>query len=93
MTVRRVSFTVVPTCFLTQAEMHRASEGQQIHPDEGKPVVSAGEKYRPECESDGRFKAKQCNNAEQCWCVNNAGVRRTDSGDKDLKCDELVETV
>jgi len=62
----------------------------------GKPVETAfvdnDGVYDPECEAGGKFKAKQCNNTEECWCVNSAGVRRTDKGDKNLKCDELVET-
>ncbi|KAG9484461.1 hypothetical protein GDO78_010047 [Eleutherodactylus coqui] len=49
--------------------------------------------YNPDCEADGTFKARQCNNTETCWCVNSAGVRRTDKGDKASKtCSELVRT-
>ncbi|XP_030012772.1 tumor-associated calcium signal transducer 2-like isoform X2 [Sphaeramia orbicularis] len=79
---------LVPKCFVMMAEMHRAREGQRTHTISGKPH----EKYYPDCESDGTFKAKQCNNSEECWCVNSAGIRRTEKGDKNLKCDELVET-
>ena len=59
----------------------------------GKPVETAFVDndgiYNPDCERDGMFKAKQCNGTEECWCVNSAGVRRTD---KNLKCEKLVET-
>lgn len=62
----------------------------------GKPVETAFVDndgiYDPECERDGRFKAVQCNNTETCWCVNSAGVRRSDKEDKKtIKC-EPVET-
>ncbi|XP_030012770.1 epithelial cell adhesion molecule-like [Sphaeramia orbicularis] len=87
---------LVPKCFLMKAEMHRARTGQSTRSIGGKPVETAFVDndgiYDPECENDGKFKAKQCNNTEECWCVNSAGVRRTDKGDKNLKCDELVET-
>lgn len=77
-----------------KAEMYRASTGLDTRIG-GKPVETAFVDndgiYDPECENDGKFKAKQCNNTE-CWCVNSAGVRRTDKGDKDTKCEKLVET-
>ncbi|XP_029963376.1 epithelial cell adhesion molecule [Salarias fasciatus] len=86
---------LIPKCFLMKAEMYRASKGQDTRTG-GKPVETAFVDndgiYDPDCENDGKFKAKQCNNTEECWCVNSAGVRRTDKGDKDLKCEELVET-
>ncbi|XP_061601575.1 epithelial cell adhesion molecule [Cololabis saira] len=86
---------LVPKCFLMKAEMYRARKGLSTRTG-GKPVESAFVDndgiYDPECENDGKFKAKQCNNTEQCWCVNSAGVRRTDKGDKELKCEKLVET-
>ncbi|XP_023660159.1 epithelial cell adhesion molecule [Paramormyrops kingsleyae] len=47
--------------------------------------------YDPVCERNGNFNPKQCNNTNQCWCVNSAGVRRSDMGDLQLKCD-AVET-
>lgn len=87
--------TVIPKCFLMKAEMYRARKGQDTRTG-GKPVESAFVDndgiYDPDCENDGKFKAKQCNNTEECWCVNSAGVRRTDKGDTSLKCDKLVET-
>lgn len=87
---------LIPKCYLMQAEMHRARTGQSTRSIGGKPVETAFVDndgiYDPECESDGKFKAKQCNNTDECWCVNSAGVRRTDKGDQNLKCEELVET-
>ncbi|XP_071337351.1 epithelial cell adhesion molecule [Trachinotus anak] len=87
---------MIPKCFLMKGEMYRARKGQSTRTLGGKPVETAFVDndgiYDPECESDGKFKAKQCNNTEECWCVNSAGVRRTDKGDKDLKCEKLVET-
>ncbi|XP_008274750.1 epithelial cell adhesion molecule [Stegastes partitus] len=86
---------LIPKCFLMKAEMYRAMKGLSTRTG-GKPVEAAFVDndgiYDPECENDGKFKAKQCNNTEECWCVNSAGVRRTDKGDKNIKCDELVET-
>uniref|UniRef100_UPI00358DFDD0 epithelial cell adhesion molecule-like n=1 Tax=Myxine glutinosa TaxID=7769 RepID=UPI00358DFDD0 len=49
--------------------------------------------YRPECHDDGVFKTKQCNDTlSTCWCVNSAGVRRTDRipKDEDTGCNRLV---
>uniref|UniRef100_A0A3Q3FRA5 Epithelial cell adhesion molecule n=1 Tax=Kryptolebias marmoratus TaxID=37003 RepID=A0A3Q3FRA5_KRYMA len=87
----------IPKCFLMQAEMNRARKGEDTRTIGGKPVESAFVDndgiYDPVCERDGKFKAKQCNNTEECWCVNSAGVRRTDKGDKNtINCTELVET-
>ncbi|XP_078129904.1 epithelial cell adhesion molecule [Sander vitreus] len=86
---------LVPKCFLMKAEMYRAKKGLSTRTG-GKPVESAFVDndgiYDPDCESNGNFKAKQCNNTEECWCVNSAGVRRTDKGDQNIKCDKLVET-
>ncbi|KAJ0004953.1 hypothetical protein NQD34_011167 [Periophthalmus magnuspinnatus] len=87
---------VIPKCFLMQAEMYRARKGLSTRGIGGKPdetaFVDNDGIYDPDCENDGTFKAKQCNNTDTCWCVNSAGVRRTDKGDKDLKCEELVMT-
>ncbi|KAI1887181.1 hypothetical protein AGOR_G00203490 [Albula goreensis] len=87
---------LIPKCFLMQAEMYRARKGQSTRTIGGKPVETAivdnDGIYDPDCEANGLFKAKQCNGTEECWCVNSAGVRRTDKGDKNLKCEELVET-
>jgi len=86
---------LIPKCYLMQAEMYRARKGLSTRTIGGKPdtgFVDNDGIYDPECESDGKFKAKQCNGTEECWCVNSAGVRRTDKGDKTLKCEKLVET-
>ncbi|TKC49672.1 hypothetical protein EI555_007401, partial [Monodon monoceros] len=39
----------------------------------------------------GLFKAKQCNGTSTCWCVDTAGVRRTDK-DSEISCSEPVRT-
>lgn len=88
--------SVIPKCFLMKAEMYRARKNLDTRTLGGKPgetaFVDNDGIYDPDCENDGKFRAKQCNNTEECWCVNSAGVRRTDKGDKDLKCEKLVET-
>ncbi|XP_076017079.1 epithelial cell adhesion molecule [Genypterus blacodes] len=85
---------LVPKCYLMKAEMYRASKGLDTRTLGGKPVETAFVDndgiYDPECENDGKFRAKQCNGTE-CWCVNSAGVRRSDKGDSSVKC-EHVET-
>ncbi|XP_072532957.1 epithelial cell adhesion molecule [Salminus brasiliensis] len=86
---------LVPKCFLMKAEMYRARNKLSTRTIGGKPVETAFVDndgiYDPECENNGRFKAVQCNGTETCWCVNSAGVRRSDKGDKNIKC-EPVET-
>ncbi|EHA99002.1 Tumor-associated calcium signal transducer 2 [Heterocephalus glaber] len=44
------------------------------------------------CDGEGRFKARQCNRTSVCWCVNSVGVRRTDKGDRGLRCAGVVRT-
>uniref|UniRef100_A0A3P8Q437 Thyroglobulin type-1 domain-containing protein n=1 Tax=Astatotilapia calliptera TaxID=8154 RepID=A0A3P8Q437_ASTCA len=87
---------LVPKCFLMKAEMYRARRGLSTRSIGRKQhetaIVDNDGIYDPECENDGKFKAKQCNNTNVCWCVNSAGVRRTDKGDQTLKCEKLVET-
>ncbi|XP_042357999.1 epithelial cell adhesion molecule [Plectropomus leopardus] len=87
---------LIPKCYLMKAEMYRKLKGLDTRTIGGKPMETAFVDndgiYDPECENNGKFKAKQCNNTEECWCVNSAGVRRTDKGDKSLKCEKLVET-
>ncbi|KAK7148201.1 hypothetical protein R3I93_012502 [Phoxinus phoxinus] len=87
--------TLIPKCFLMKAEMYRARTGQSTRSIAGKPVETAlvdnDGIYDPECETNGRFKNVQCNKTEECWCVNSAGVRRSDKGDKNIKC-ETAET-
>ncbi|XP_066534298.1 epithelial cell adhesion molecule [Hoplias malabaricus] len=87
---------LIPKCFLMQAEMYRVRNKLDTRTIGGKPVEEAivdnDGIYDPECESDGRFKAVQCNHTDTCWCVNSAGVRRSDKGDRNIKC-EPVETI
>uniref|UniRef100_A0A3B4CAL2 Thyroglobulin type-1 domain-containing protein n=1 Tax=Pygocentrus nattereri TaxID=42514 RepID=A0A3B4CAL2_PYGNA len=87
--------TLIPKCFLMKAEMYRARNNLATRSIGGKPVETAFVDndgiYDPECEANGQFKAVQCNGTETCWCVNSAGVRRSDKGDKNIKC-EPVET-
>ncbi|XP_068424221.1 epithelial cell adhesion molecule [Clinocottus analis] len=87
---------LIPKCFLMKAEMHLIKTGKDSRSIGGKQTETAFVDndgiYDPECENDGKFKAKQCNNTEECWCVNSAGVRRTDKEDKNIKCEKLVET-
>ncbi|KAM4598872.1 epithelial cell adhesion molecule [Fundulus diaphanus] len=87
---------LIPKCFLMKAEMYRAKNKLSTRTIIGKPTEDAFVDndgiYDPECESNGKFKAKQNNKTEEYWCVNSAGVRRTDKGDKNMNCSELVET-
>ncbi|XP_008319540.1 epithelial cell adhesion molecule [Cynoglossus semilaevis] len=88
---------LVPKCYLMKAEMYRARNKLDTRTNiGGKPVETAFVDndgiYDPDCETNGKFRAKQCNNTKECWCVNSAGVRRTDKGDENLKCEKLVET-
>uniref|UniRef100_A0A3Q2QYX9 Epithelial cell adhesion molecule n=1 Tax=Fundulus heteroclitus TaxID=8078 RepID=A0A3Q2QYX9_FUNHE len=89
-------FEVIPKCFLMKAEMYRARNKLDTRTIAGKPTEDAFVDndgiYDPECENDGKFKAKQNNKTDEYWCVNSAGVRRTDKGDKNMNCSELVET-
>ncbi|XP_043110463.1 epithelial cell adhesion molecule [Puntigrus tetrazona] len=86
---------LIPKCYLMKAEMYRAKNNLSTRSIGGKPVETAFVDndgiYDPECESNGKFKAVQCNGTDVCWCVNSAGVRRSDKGDKNIKC-EPVET-
>ncbi|CAM4725427.1 unnamed protein product [Leuciscus chuanchicus] len=86
---------LIPKCFLMKAELYRARKNLSTRSIGGKPVETAivdnDGIYDPECENDGKFKAVQCNKTDVCWCVNSAGVRRSDKGDKNIKC-EPVET-
>lgn len=88
---------VVSKCFLMKAEMYRRRMGQDVRQSiGGKPhedaIMDNDGIYDPDCEDNGKFRAKQCNNTEECWCVNSAGVRRSDKGDKNINCSKLVET-
>ncbi|XP_026080248.1 epithelial cell adhesion molecule-like [Carassius auratus] len=86
---------LIPKCFLMKAEMFLVRNNKSGKLIGGKPVETAFVDndgiYDPDCENDGKFKAVQCNGTDVCWCVNSAGVRRSDKGDKNIKC-EPVET-
>ncbi|NWU53721.1 EPCAM protein, partial [Dromas ardeola] len=77
-------------CLLMKAEMKGSKSGRREKPKDA--FEDTDGLYDPECENTGVFKAKQCNGTT-CWCVNTAGVRRTDKHDADLKCDQLVRTM
>ncbi|MGH0160664.1 UNVERIFIED_CONTAM: hypothetical protein FKN15_041133 [Acipenser sinensis] len=63
---------LIPKCFLMKAEMHRAKKGLSTRSG-GKPTdhafVDNDGIYDPDCEANGVFKAKQCNNSDTCCKV------------------------
>ncbi|KFO96609.1 Epithelial cell adhesion molecule, partial [Calypte anna] len=81
--------TLTSKCLLMKAEMLPSKSGRRLKPKDA--FEDTDGLYDPECENNGVFKAKQCNGTT-CWCVNTAGVRRTDKHDADLKCNQLVRT-
>ncbi|NWW39943.1 EPCAM protein, partial [Panurus biarmicus] len=81
--------TLTTKCLLMKAEVMGSKSGRREKPKDA--FEDTDGLYDPECESSGAFKAKQCNGTT-CWCVNTAGVRRTDKHDADLKCNKLVRT-
>ncbi|XP_057256065.1 epithelial cell adhesion molecule [Pezoporus wallicus] len=81
--------TLTPKCLLMKAEMMGSKSGRREKPKDA--FEDTDGLYDPECENTGIFKARQCNGTT-CWCVNTAGVRRTDKHDADLKCNQLVRT-
>ncbi|NXS92564.1 EPCAM protein, partial [Jacana jacana] len=82
--------TLTSKCLLMKAEMIGSKSGRREKPKDA--FEDTDGLYDPVCENTGVFKAKQCNGTT-CWCVNTAGVRRTDKHDADLKCNQLVRTV
>ncbi|NWZ38766.1 EPCAM protein, partial [Brachypodius atriceps] len=82
--------TLTSKCLLMKAEVTGSKSGRREKPKDA--FEDTDGLYDPECESTGAFKAKQCNGTT-CWCVNTAGVRRTDKHDADLKCSQLVRTM
>ncbi|NXP14203.1 EPCAM protein, partial [Thinocorus orbignyianus] len=82
--------TLTSKCLLMKAEMTGSKSGRREKPKDA--FEDTDGLYDPECENTGVFKAKQCNGTT-CWCVNTAGVRRTDKHDADLKCNQLVRTM
>ncbi|GCB61631.1 epithelial cell adhesion molecule-like [Scyliorhinus torazame] len=85
--------TLTRKCWMMKNEMHRMKNGigTRRKPTEHAMLDNDGI-YDPDCEADGNFHAKQCNGTDTCWCVNTAGVRRTDKGDQSKECPELVKT-
>ncbi|KGL72741.1 Tumor-associated calcium signal transducer 2, partial [Tinamus guttatus] len=79
--------TLTSKCLLMKAEM-TSRKGKRFH---SPPVGNEG-LYSPDCEDSGGFKARQCDPGDTCWCVNSAGVRRTEQGDRGLRCGELIRT-
>ncbi|XP_053099079.1 tumor-associated calcium signal transducer 2 [Hemicordylus capensis] len=84
--------TLTSKCLLMKAEMTRSpSRGRRfMKPEDG--FLDNDGLYNPDCTANGTFKAKQCNQTDTCWCVNSAGVRRTDKGDTTMVCSRLVRT-
>ncbi|XP_012873439.1 PREDICTED: epithelial cell adhesion molecule [Dipodomys ordii] len=76
-------------CLVMKAEMSHSKSGRRLKPD-GAFQNNDG-LYDPDCDEKGLFKAKQCNGTSTCWCVNTAGVRRTDK-DTEITCSERVRT-
>ncbi|KAF4084911.1 hypothetical protein AMELA_G00111470 [Ameiurus melas] len=83
------SYALIPKCFQMKAEIYhlRQSPFTEINVT---TLADGDGLYDPECEPNGLFKAKQCNNSDVCWCVDGAGVRRSESGDRNLQCEELL---
>ncbi|XP_076415333.1 epithelial cell adhesion molecule [Peromyscus maniculatus bairdii] len=76
-------------CLVMKAEMSHSKSGRRQKPDGA--IQDNDGLYDPECDEQGLFKAKQCNGTATCWCVNSAGVRRTDK-DTEITCSERVRT-
>lgn len=84
--------TLTSKCLLLKARIKAPKGGRAlVRPSEHALLDNDG-LYDPDCDHEGRFKARQCNQTSVCWCVNSVGVRRTDKGDLALRCDELVRT-
>ncbi|XP_008835078.1 tumor-associated calcium signal transducer 2 [Nannospalax galili] len=84
--------TLTSKCLLLKARMSAPKNGRSLVRPSEQAIVDNDGLYDPECDPQGRFKARQCNQTSVCWCVNSVGVRRTDKGDLSLRCDELVRT-
>uniref|UniRef100_A0A8C0WHH6 Epithelial cell adhesion molecule n=1 Tax=Castor canadensis TaxID=51338 RepID=A0A8C0WHH6_CASCN len=76
-------------CLVMKAEMSHSKTGRRLKPDDA--IQNNDGLYDPDCDEKGLFKAKQCNGTATCWCVNTAGVRRTDK-DTEITCSERVRT-
>ncbi|XP_030726164.1 tumor-associated calcium signal transducer 2 [Globicephala melas] len=84
--------TLTSKCLLFKARMSAQKSGRALVQPSEHALVDNDGLYDPDCDQQGRFKARQCNQTSVCWCVNSVGVRRTDKGDLSLRCDELVRT-
>ncbi|XP_066481734.1 epithelial cell adhesion molecule isoform X2 [Tiliqua scincoides] len=82
--------TLTSKCLLMKAEVYNFKKFGRSKPKHAH--VDNDGIYDPECDNNGKFKAKQCNGTKTCWCVNSAGVRRTDKTDGNLNCSEVVRT-
>ncbi|XP_070285260.1 epithelial cell adhesion molecule [Myotis yumanensis] len=76
-------------CLVMKAEMSHSKSGRRPKPEDA--IQNNDGLYDPDCDENGHFKAKQCNGTTTCWCVNTAGVRRTDK-DTEKTCSERVRT-
>ncbi|XP_072793871.1 epithelial cell adhesion molecule [Vicugna pacos] len=76
-------------CLVMKAEMTVSKDGRKKKPEGA--IQNNDGLYNPDCDEKGLFKAKQCNGTSMCWCVNTAGVRRTDK-DSEISCSEQVRT-
>ncbi|NXV13472.1 TACD2 protein, partial [Cepphus grylle] len=82
--------TLTSKCLLMKAEMTPLKKKHFW--GQSRLLLDIDGVYNPDCEDSGVFKARQCHQTDTCWCVNTAGVRRTEKGDKSLSCGELVRT-
>ncbi|XP_040849935.1 epithelial cell adhesion molecule [Ochotona curzoniae] len=76
-------------CLVMKAEITSSKSGRRVKPEGA--IQNNDGLYDPDCDEQGLFKAKQCNGTATCWCVNTAGVRRTDK-DTEITCPERVRT-
>ncbi|MCJ8738706.1 hypothetical protein PDJAM_G00038770 [Pangasius djambal] len=83
------SYALIPKCFQMKEEIYHLRHSL-ISESNVTALADGDGLYDPECEPNGLFKAKQCNNSDVCWCVDSAGVRQSDNGDRNLQCEELV---
>ncbi|XP_077138549.1 epithelial cell adhesion molecule [Ranitomeya variabilis] len=82
---------LIPKCLLMKKESLGTKAGRRQRPPNA--LIDNDGLYNPDCDADGTFKARQCNGTQTCWCVNSAGVRRTEKEDIETKkCPELVRT-
>ncbi|XP_055468825.1 tumor-associated calcium signal transducer 2 [Psammomys obesus] len=84
--------TLTSKCLLLKARASAGKSGRSLVKPSEHAILDNDGLYDPECDAQGRFKARQCNRTSVCWCVNSVGVRRTDKGDLSLRCDEVVRT-